>query len=106
MHKYCIPINFFPHGSDEFFVGRAGYLAACYMINKRFGRAIVTSDITLPLCNTIIESGRRTSNRYNHESPLTYMYYDKPYLGLNIFFYWLYPCAPTLRTNFRAVGKS
>lgn len=81
MHKYCIPINFFPHGSDEFFVGRAGYLAACYMINKRFGRAIVTSDITLPLCNTIIESGRRTSNRYNHESPLTYMYYDKPYLG-------------------------
>jgi len=81
MHKYCVPMNFFKHGSDELFVGRTGFLAACYMINKRFGRTIVSSDITLPLCNTIIESGRRTSKRLEHDCPLVYTYYGKDYLG-------------------------
>jgi len=81
MHKYCVPLNFFKHGSDELFVGRAGYLAACFMVNKRFGRIVVSSDIILPLCNTIIDSGRRTSKMYAHECPLVYHYYDTEYIG-------------------------
>ena len=74
-------MNFFKPGSDELFVGRAGFLAACYMINKRFQRVIVSSDITVPLCHTIIESGRQMSRRLNHPSPLVYSYYDTEYLG-------------------------
>ena len=89
MHKYCVPMNFFKNGSDEFFVGRAGFLAACYTINKRFGRTIVSSDITLPLCNTIIESGRRLSQRYDHDCPLMYTYYDTQYLGTGSFIYYV-----------------
>jgi len=81
MHKYCVPINFFQHGSDELFVGRAGYLAACFMLNKRFGRIVVSSDIILPLCNTIIDSGRKTSCMLQHECPLVYRYYDLEYTG-------------------------
>lgn len=81
MHKYCVPVNFYKPGSDEFFVGRTGFLAACAMLNKRLGRTIVSSDIVLPLCNTIIDSGRRTSKQMGSESPLLFVYYDVAYLG-------------------------
>lgn len=81
MQKLCVPINFFRHGSDELFVGRSGYLSACLSINRRFGRIIVSSDLTLPLCLTTIESGRKYSAQKRHASPLMYAYYDTEYLG-------------------------
>lgn len=87
MHKYCVPVNFYKPGSDELFVGRAGFLAACAILNKRLGRTIVSSDIVLPLCNTIIDCGRRTSKRLGSECPLLFSYYDSFYLGrfINLF---------------------
>eukprot|EP00794_Sanderia_malayensis_P000276 gene276-900_t len=81
MHKYCLPLNFFPHGSDELFVGRAGYLAGCLMIKQRFQTSVIPDEITLPLCNAIIESGRQYSKKHNHPSPLMYSYYGTEYLG-------------------------
>ena len=81
MHKYCVPMNFFPHGSDELFVGRAGFLAACHILNKRIGRTIVSDETVLPLCNTIIESGKRTAQLQDSECPLMYTYYNTNYLG-------------------------
>ena len=87
MHKYCVPMNFFPNGSDEMFVGRSGFLAACYMLNKRFGRTIVSDDTVLPLCNMIIESGKRTAQHFNNNNnnnpicPLMFTYYKTNYLG-------------------------
>jgi len=81
MHKYCVPMSFFPNGSDELFVGRAGFLAACHILNKRLGRTIVSNDTVLPLCNTIIESGKRTAQLHNSECPLMFTYYNTDYLG-------------------------
>jgi len=81
MHKYCVPTNFFPNGSDELFVGRAGFLAACHMLNRRSGRTIVSNDTILPLCNTIIDSGRKIAKSMNNECPLMFTYYNNIYLG-------------------------
>ena len=81
-----LSMNFFAPGSDEFFVGRAGYLAACFMLNKRFQKNIIPSDVTLQLCNLTIESGRQYSKKHNHPSPLMYSYYNSEYLGVFIDF--------------------
>lgn len=81
MHKYCVPMNFFPNGSDELFVGRAGFLAACDLLNRRIGRTIISNETISPLCSTIIESGRRTSKLLNSECPLMYTYYGTDYIG-------------------------
>ena len=78
-------IKFFPHGCDEFFVGRAGYLAACLVLNRRFQKAIIPSEVTLPICNEIIESGKQYSANHSHRCPLMYGYYKTEYLGK--FFY-------------------
>ncbi len=86
MQKFCLPLNFFSHGSDELFVGRAGYLAACLMIKRRFQTSVIPDEITLPLCNAVIESGRQYSRKNHHPSPLMYSYYNTEYLGNYIFF--------------------
>ncbi|XP_057307917.1 lanC-like protein 3 homolog [Hydractinia symbiolongicarpus] len=75
MRKYC------KYGLNEIFGGCAGYLAACFMINKRFGRDIAGSDVTLPLCEDVINCGREMSKKYDFESPLMYSHHEKPYLG-------------------------
>ena len=33
----CQPVNYLDCGSDELFVGRAGYLAGAYLLNRAFG---------------------------------------------------------------------
>lgn len=78
-----LPATFFAPGSDEFFVGRAGYLSACAMLNRRFQRSVIPNEITLQLCNLTIESGRQYSKKFNHPSPLMYSYYNTEYLGLH-----------------------
>ncbi|XP_065057896.1 lanC-like protein 3 [Rhopilema esculentum] len=76
-----LPVNFFAHGCDEFFIGRAGYLAACLMLNRRFQKIAIPNEVTLQLCNLIIESGRQYSKKVNHPSPLMYAYYNCEYIG-------------------------
>ena len=82
MHKICLPINFFRAGSDELFVGRAGYLCGALLLNCKLGRQVVPREVTEPLFNTIIESGKRYSNHYSSRSPLMYAYYGTEYLGI------------------------
>lgn len=81
MQNYCLPMNFFPHGSDELFVGRAGYLAACLVMKRRFQTSVIPVEVTSPLCDVIIESGRQYSKNHNHPSPLMFAYYNSEYLG-------------------------
>ena len=36
-YKECLNPNFYPHGSDELFVGRAGYLCGVFLLQKKLG---------------------------------------------------------------------
>lgn len=81
MHKICLPISFFQAGSDELFVGRAGYLCGAMLLNMKFGRPVVPKEITKPLFDTIVESGKQYSRHYHSRSPLMYAYYGTEYLG-------------------------
>ena len=93
MQNYCLPMNFFPHGSDELFVGRAGYLAACLVMKRRFQTSVIPVEVTSPLCDVIIESGRQYSKNHNHPSPLMFAYYNSEYLGM------LFPSHYSCQTN-------
>ena len=82
MGNICRPVNFFRPGSDELFVGRAGYLCGSLLLNKKLGRTVVPSEVTRPLFDAIIESGRQYSQSHRSRSPLMYSYYRTEYLGL------------------------
>jgi len=45
----CRPLHFFRPGSDELFVGRAGYLCGSLLLNKKIGRTVVPLEVTRPL---------------------------------------------------------
>ncbi|XP_074627320.1 lanC-like protein 3 isoform X2 [Acropora palmata] len=81
MGKICQPLNFFRPGSDELFVGRAGYLCGSLLLNKKLGRTVVPLDMTRPLFDAIIESGQHYAQRHQSQSPLMYSYYRTEYLG-------------------------
>ena len=81
MGNICRPINFFQPGSDELFVGRAGYLCGSLILNKKLGRTVVSSEVTRPIFDAIIVSGQQYSQRYRSKSPLMYSYYRTEYLG-------------------------
>lgn len=81
MAKICQPLNFFRPGSDELFVGRAGYLCGSLLLNKKLGRTVVPPEVTRPLFDAIIESGRQYSQSHQSQSPLMYSYYRTEYLG-------------------------
>lgn len=74
-------MNFFRPGSDELFVGRAGYLCGSLLLNRKLGRTVVPSEVTRPLFDAIIESGRQYSQKHHSKSPLMYSYYRTEYLG-------------------------
>ena len=38
LSSVCQPVNYLPSGSDELFVGRAGYLCGAVLLNKKFGQ--------------------------------------------------------------------
>lgn len=81
MGNICHPINFFQPGSDELFVGRAGYLCGSLILNKKLGRTVVSSEVTRPIFDAIIVSGQQYSQRHRSKSPLMYSYYRTEYLG-------------------------
>ena len=81
MGDICQPVNFFRPGSDELFVGRAGYLCGSLLLNKKFGRTLVPAEVTRPLFDAIIESGQQYSRSHRSKSPLMYSYYRTEYLG-------------------------
>ena len=81
MHKICLPIRFFHAGSDELFVGRAGYLCGAMLLNRKLGSPVIPPGVTKPLFDTIVESGKQYSQHYRSRSPLMYAYYETEYLG-------------------------
>lgn len=77
----CLPINFLRCGSDELFVGRAGYLCGLLFLKKKFGNEIIPREKIFQLCQAVIESGKEYSKKRKSPSPLMYAYYGTEYLG-------------------------
>lgn len=80
LSKICTPLSFLRCGSDELFVGRAGYLCGVLNLNRKLGRQVVSESVIHEICSVIVESGRRHVQR-NPSIPLMYAYYDTEYLG-------------------------
>uniref|UniRef100_A0A3Q2D5F7 LanC like family member 3 n=1 Tax=Cyprinodon variegatus TaxID=28743 RepID=A0A3Q2D5F7_CYPVA len=79
--EVCAPINFLECGSDELFVGRAGYLCAALVLKQKLGIEILSKDQIKYICQAIIESGKQYARRKRKPFPLMYSYYGTEYLG-------------------------
>ncbi|CAI9736988.1 3 [Octopus vulgaris] len=77
--ELCKPIIIFPYGSDELFVGRAGYLFGSFFINNVLQREAIKHNLSL--CQSIIQSGKKYASKHESLSPLMYSYHGTEYLG-------------------------
>ena len=80
----CEPVNFFKHGGDELFVGRAGYLTAVQSVIRVLGQGPpVDGAVRQRLCNSMITSGMASESHFRKsgQCPLMYAYYGDEYLG-------------------------
>ena len=77
----CKPLNFLACGSDELFVGRAGYLIGLLWLESVFKRHILPQKDIYDICNAIVASGRNYSQQNRSPCPLMYSYYQVEYLG-------------------------
>ncbi|OWF40181.1 LanC-like protein 3 [Mizuhopecten yessoensis] len=82
------PISFYPYGSDEILVGRAGYMSGALALQQKLGYKVVSEDTLRHLCTVTVESGRHYA--YSHkpksppkgvQSPLMYAYHKTEYLA-------------------------
>lgn len=76
----CLPMNFLRCGSDELFVGRAGYLCGVLNLSKQLGKQIVSESVVHQICSIMVDSGRKRAKK-DPPIPLMYAYYDTEYLG-------------------------
>ncbi|KAL1494176.1 hypothetical protein ABEB36_009818 [Hypothenemus hampei] len=76
----CIGIDFLDCGSDELFVGRAGYVMGAIWLARETGNIIRKTDIYL-LCKVILKSGQDYVTLNRHSAPLIFPYYEVEYLG-------------------------
>lgn len=77
----CKPLILSKNGSDELFVGRAGYLNGALILNKHFNTQIVKLSDLYDICDSVVKSGRDYSLKNKSSSPLMYAYYNTEYLG-------------------------
>lgn len=77
----CQPVNFLRNGSDELFVGRAGYICGALFLNHAYHQPVISRESLFALCHSTIRSGREYSKKHRSKSPLMYAYYDTEYLG-------------------------
>ncbi|XP_051260641.1 lanC-like protein 3 isoform X2 [Dicentrarchus labrax] len=84
--EVCAPIHFLECGSDELFVGRAGYLCAALVLRQKLCIEILSKDQIKSICQAIIESGRQYARRKRKPFPLMYSYYGTEYLGVAYLF--------------------
>jgi len=68
-------------GSDELFIGRAGYLTGCLWLQDKLRYQVLTEERVFELCDIIVDGGRKFSRRCSSKSPLMYAYYETQYLG-------------------------
>ncbi|KAH1016172.1 hypothetical protein HUJ04_007440 [Dendroctonus ponderosae] len=78
--KYCSEPNFLNCGSDELFVGRAGYIMGALWLAKETNTPLRKSDL-YSLCKIILASGRKYALSTRSPCPLMYSYYQVEYLG-------------------------
>lgn len=79
-NQYLSP-RFLKCGGDEYFVGRAGYLAGALWMSRELQTPVFTNDELYKLCDHIVESGRDYAKRQNRPCPLMYHYFNTEYLG-------------------------
>ncbi|CUT99051.1 Lancl1 protein [Echinococcus multilocularis] len=71
----------FSQGSDEFFIGRAGYLCGLHELRKVTSEAVVSDETIFAICDAIIDSGRAYAKRHHSQCPLMFAYHGTEYLG-------------------------
>lgn len=102
VHRYvsaadiCKPIDFFRHGGDELFVGRAGYLCGALWMQQKLGYQPVPKDSLGTIWKAIVESGKKYAKLHKSPCPLMYSYYDTEYLGESSVICLAYYLDPTL----------
>ncbi|XP_061193609.1 lanC-like protein 3 isoform X1 [Saccostrea echinata] len=82
--EHCKKIDIFGrNGSDELFVGRAGYLCGVLTLRQKTGKQVIGDDVLTALWRTIVASGRKGADkqRSSPKSALMYSYYNTEYLG-------------------------
>ncbi|CAK1584273.1 unnamed protein product [Parnassius mnemosyne] len=78
--QYLNP-KFLKCGGDEFFVGRAGYLAGALWMSRELQMKIFSAEEMYKICDMMVTSGREYSKRCRSPCPLMYHYYNTQYLG-------------------------
>ncbi|RMC06279.1 hypothetical protein DUI87_15710 [Hirundo rustica rustica] len=109
LSEVCAPLSFLECGSDELFVGRAGYLCAALVLKQRLGveekillrgRILLSPALNMFICDSltwnvdvltaaqiksiclaILESGKQYAVKKRKPVPLMYSYYGTEYLG-------------------------
>jgi Lanthionine synthetase C-like protein len=77
----CLKINFLPSGSDELFVGRAGYVMGVLWLRKTLQQPVIADKDLMAICSTIVQSGRAYAKQHKSPCPLMYSYHSTEYLG-------------------------
>ena len=87
LSQHFIPVKIHRGGSDEMFVGRAGYICAALWLKGIDSRLdVIPIDTMYKICDAMITSGReysrsRGNNAQQPPPPLMYAYYKTEYLG-------------------------
>ncbi|CAH0724248.1 unnamed protein product, partial [Brenthis ino] len=81
LYSYYLNPKFLKCGGDEFFVGRAGYLAGALWMSRELQARIFTDDELYKICDMMVISGREYSKKHKSPCPLMYHYYNTEYLG-------------------------
>jgi len=76
----CKKMRFLDCGSDELFVGRAGYICGALWMAKETDTKPDLQDLH-EMCRVMVASGREYAERTKSPSPLMYAYYGVEYLG-------------------------
>ncbi|XP_065331557.1 lanC-like protein 3 [Cloeon dipterum] len=77
----CKKTNFLTCGSDELFVGRAGYLMGVLWLRKALQKPVIADKDLMAVCTTIVESGRHYARHHRSPCPLMFAYYNTEYFG-------------------------
>ncbi|XP_041500096.1 lanC-like protein 3 [Microtus oregoni] len=77
----CAPVSFLECGSDELFVGRAGYLCAALVLKQKLAQEVLTPAQIKSICQAILDSGKQYALKKRKPFPLMYSYYGTEYLG-------------------------
>lgn len=76
----CKELRFLDCGSDELFVGRAGYLLGAMWMARELDSNVPLQDLH-EISRVMIASGREYASRHQCPSPLMYAYYGVEYYG-------------------------